>query len=536
MFYMKHLLVLSLALLLAACGGSSSSANDTNNDLDNNKNNYTPAVTSLSQMKLVDAQGKPLADATVSISPKAIPVAVQADNSEFSNISTDAEGNLTLNNLPAGAYTLKITIKDVTVTSEIIIDNSNSSKLATIAAPIVVDGDNITPLQDEEGNNTGIFTSISGIIFTSDGPLSGAEVSLSGGAETNGAVASDITDENGHYLLIINVSLDKLSAMQKATLRIIKDGHANINKAFDPTSALAFIGQNYQLNATTSSVSNIVYQDNFNNPLSDATCGGWTSVDLSPSTINLWHHHTNGLNITNQALDKKLVKLAPDDNTAGKVPNPFDGGACWYGQPESGSVAQGNFLGTPANDTGGNELDGGTSANFHSGGLESPAIDLSNEVGPLALSFRTWWEIESVNPNENGFDLLMVEYSLDGGNEWKSLARLNPLSDPETGDFDRAPIPFTNRGYNRAPSWLWQEPIDISVLAGHPNAKLRFVFNTEDHLYNGFRGWLIDDVRITKEQGTFPLYDGSFEDDCWDEDNFEDLCNDDGNYGGGLPM
>src|SRR5690554_5373219 len=150
MFYMKHLLVLSLALLLAACGGSSSSANDTNNDLDNNKNNYTPAVTSLSQMKLVDAQGKPLADATVSISPKAIPVAVQADNSEFSNISTDAENNLTLNNLPAGAYTLKITIKDVTVTSEIIIDNSNSSKLATIAAPIVVDGDNITPLQDRK--------------------------------------------------------------------------------------------------------------------------------------------------------------------------------------------------------------------------------------------------------------------------------------------------------------------------------------------------------------------------------------------------
>src|SRR5690554_1194434 len=521
---MKHLLVLSLALLLAACGGSSSSANNTNNDLDNNKNNYTPAVTSLSQMKLVDAQGKPLAYATVSISPKAIPVAVQADNSEFSNISTDAEGNLTLNNLPAGAYTLKITIKDVTVTSEIIIDNSNSSKLATIAAPIVVDGDNITPLQDEEGNNTGIFTSISGIIFTSDGPLSGAGVSLSGGAETNGAVASDITDENGHYLLIINVSLDKLSAMQKATLRIIKDGHANINKAFDPTSALAFIGQNYQLNATTSSVSNIVYQDNFNNPLSDATCGGWTSVDLSPSTINLWHHHTNGLNITNQALDNKLVKLAPDDNTAGKVPNPFDGGACWYGQPESGSVAQGNFLGTPANDTGGNELDGGTSANFHSGGLESPAIDLSNEAGPLALSFRTWWEIESVNPNENGFDLLMVEYSLDGGNEWKSLARLNPLSDPETGDFDRAPIPFTNRGYNRGPAWLWQEPIDISVLAGKHNAKLRFVFSTEDEFYNGFRGWLIDDVRITKEKGSFPLYNGAPEDECGDEYDLENPC------------
>ena len=136
--------------------------------------------------------------------------------------------------------------------------------------------------------------------------------------------------------------------------------------------------------------------------------------------------------------------------------------------------------------------------------------------------------IESVNPNETGYDLLIVEYSLDGGSEWQDLARLNPFTDPETGeDFDRAPVPFTNRGYNRGPAWLWQEPIDISVLAGNPNAKLRFVFNTEDGLYNGFRGWLIDDVRITKEQGTFPLYNGAPEDECGDEDDLENPCFDD---------
>lgn len=567
---MKLLLILSLSLTLAACGGSSSDSNDTNNsdsavntnsssDSTNstnpnsntatnpttpNPNAYTPTITSLSQMRLVDAQGAPLSNVDVSIFPKetSMPTGIVINNTEFSNLTTDAEGNLTLNNLQPGAYTLKITVQGVSVISEIIIDDNNASTSTTVAAPVIVDGTHVDVLQDEDGQNTGIFASISGVVFTANGPLSGAEISLSGGAETNGAVATDVTDENGHYLLIINVSLDKLSAMQQAKLRIIKDGHFNIEKTFDPTSALAFIGQNFQLSVASSSGSVAVYKDDFNTPLSDATCGGWTSVDLSPSTINLWHHHTNGLNITNQALVQNLVKLAPDDNSAGMVPNPFDGGACWYGQPESGesgSVAQGNFLGSPADGTGGDEFDGGTSVDSHSGALESPPIDLSSATAPLALSFRTWWEIESVNPNEDGYDLLMVEYSLDGGNHWVNLARLNPFTDPVTGEgFNRAAVPFTNRGFNRAPAWLWQEPIDISVLAGHSNAKLRFVFNTEDELYNGFRGWLIDDVRITKEQGTFPLYDGSFEDECWDEENFEDLCNDDGNDGGGsgLPM
>ena len=530
---MKHLLILSLSFILTACGGSSSNSSSNNSSSDTTPPNaYIPTATSLSQMKLVDAQGAPLADAEVSISPKALPVAALVNNSEFSNLLTDSEGNLVLNNLQAGTYTLNITVKDVTVSSEIIIDSNNSSESATVAAPIVVDGDNVISLQDGNGKNTGIFSSISGVIFTNDGPLSGAEISLSGGTDTNGAVATDVTDENGHYLLIINVSLDKLSAMQHATLRIIKDGHINIEKTFNTTSALAFVGQNFQLSTGSSSDSTIVYQDNFNNPLNGATCGGWASVDLNFSTTNLWHHHTDGLNITNQAWVKELVKLAPDDSTSGKVPNPFDGGACWYGKPENGTVAQGNFLGTPVDDTGGDKLDGGTSANHHSGALVSPSIDLSNATAPLALSFRTWWEIESVNPNENGFDLLMVEYSLDGGNKWASLARLNPLSDPVTGiDLDdRAPIPFTNRGYNRAPAWLWQEPIDISVLAGNHNAKLRFVFNTEDELYNGFRGWLIDDVRITKEVGTFPLYDDSFEDECLDDEH-DELCYDDMYYG-----
>ena len=248
---MKLLLILSLALTLTACGGSNSgnkSTDTTSNSASSNStssntganstapiNAYTPTVTSLSQMKLVDAQGAPLSNVDVSISPKetSMPTGIVINNTEFSNLTTDAEGNLTLNNLQPGAYTLRITVQGITVSSEIIIDANNSSASTTVAAPIIIDGANIISLQDDEGKNKGIFASISGVIFTTTGPLVGAEVSLSGGAETNGAVASDVTDENGHYLLIINVSLDKLAAMQQATLRIIKDGHININKTFE---------------------------------------------------------------------------------------------------------------------------------------------------------------------------------------------------------------------------------------------------------------------------------------------------------------
>ncbi len=302
----------------------------------------------------------------------------------------------------------------------------------------------------------------------------------------------------------------------------------NAKSLFNPTTALAFIGQNVALQPATTGSNAVVYSDNFNQTQSGSTCGGWTTTALNndyyddeyPATplTNLWHTHRAGLAITNAALTANLVQLAPDDISNGKIPEPFDGGACWYGQAGGDNVGTGNFLGTFESTLGGSEPDGGTSDRENGGVLVSPTIDLTNEEAPLALSFRTWWEIESVNPNEEGYDLMIIEYSLDNGSTWNDLARLNPLSDPESGEINRAPLPFSNRGFNRAPAWLWQEPIDISALARAPTAKLRFVFSTEDELYNGFRGWLIDDVRITREQGTFPLYEGYDWGDCTEEE------------------
>ncbi|WP_283789273.1 hypothetical protein QNI23_014865 [Bermanella sp. WJH001] len=548
------LLILSI-LLLAGCGSGSS---DSEKELEPNIQlpldpeppvdpiqPFTPSNKALSNLTLVDASGRPLTNANVEITAQTELSNEEASADSFKSfltttLLTDENGNVVLNDLVPGIYRLVVTIGDVTVTSTIVINANNASDSTTIAAPIIVNGDDVQALQGENGENLAIFASISGVIYDGDGPVSGVQVELSGGEATNGSVAIDITNEKGEYLLIVNVSLEKLSAMTQATLRISKDGYLLQNLSFNPTQRLAFVGENFELTPAESNSNLVFYSENFEQQAEGAVCGFWTAQSVEdefdgpgpiqemalseeveePALLNLWHTHSQGLNIINAALDANLVLLAPDDLSEGAIPNPFDQKACWYGQAEGGNVGQGNFLGDvlAENEENQDELDGGTSAQSNGGAIVSPVQDFTAETGPLALTFKTWWEIESVNPNENGFDLLIIEYSQDGGDTWNDLARLNPLSDPQTGSegeggengeeegFDRAPIPFSNRGFNRAPAWTTQEPIDISLLAGESNVKFRFVFKTNDELFNGFRGWLLDDVKIIRQEGTFPHF------------------------------
>ncbi|TVV44447.1 carboxypeptidase-like regulatory domain-containing protein [Thalassolituus sp. C2-1] len=524
---MKAYSILILAGLLAACGGGSgSSGNSGGGDNGTPPGNYTPVTQNLSQLSLLDASGKPLSEAQVTISPKntaGIAVAaVLASNSV--QLTADSNGHITFPDLAPGSYTLTITISGVTVTTTLEIRAENASGSSTVAAPLVITDNGAESLEGQ-----GFFASLSGIIFDADGPLNNAQIEISGGAATNGAIATATTDNDGHFVLIVNVSLSKLLAIKTATIRISRDGYGTRVIPLDLTQISALSGLNFSLQAATGN-SDALYSENFEQPVSEAACGSWMTVSVSQSYTgagegpgplatlnaeetpveeadeelqNLWHSHNAGLNIINQALTNDLVLLAPDDTSAGKVPDPLSNRACWYGQAVSGGVTQGNFLGEPEEPQ--EELDGGTSLTPNGGAIVSPDIDLSAETGPLSLTFRTWWEIEAVNPNENGFDLMTIEYSTDDI-QWTPIARLNPLSDPVgLDDQDRAPLPYSNRGYNKAPAWLWQEPIDISDLAGE-QIKLRFRFNTQDELYNGFRGWLVDDISIKREAGTFPRY------------------------------
>lgn len=566
---MKSAAIISvLTLSLMGCGsGSDSSQTGNEPNIQKPFEAYVPANKNISSMTLVDAAGQPLKNASVEIFARVEPeLETETQNAFVARslssvqgvLSTDENGNIVLNDLAPGTYTLQVSVAGVTVSSIVVITEGNGSGSTTVAAPLVVDGETVTALQNEGGENNAIFASISGVIYDEFGPVPQVQILISGGAETNGAVAVDTTNDDGEYLLILNVSLSKLSAMESAKIRIIKTGYIDLEVSFDPTSALAFIGKNFELTPQEDDSNFIVYQEDFEQLVDGATCGGWFAQAIEPANDiqepedspeeaepsmmsmvieeqapellhNLWHSHDQGLDIVNAAIDAGYVLLAPDDETQGQVPQPMDQHACWYGQGSSDDVTQGNFLGEMDSLESG--LDGGTSAVENGGAIVSPVLDFTAETVPLALTFKTWWEIESVNPNGSGYDLLMIDYSVDGGDSWRDLARLNPMSDPQTGCIDRSPIPFSNRGFNREPQWLMQEPIDVSVLAGQSNAKIRFVFRTKDEFYNGFRGWLIDDVSIVRQAGTFPLYDpvnfpenniaGPDEQDVCEEDDCE---------------
>ncbi len=496
---------------------------------------FIPEPKYIESVNFVDALNNPLTSANVVFTPvnqtsnfsmamvdapaeKDGSCIANTDENAFTN-TTDDLGNVTLEGLKPGTYKVNICIASVNVEMQFTVLAENAVTAAVIAAPLTV---------DDEGDATklpenSIILAVSGVIYSDAGVIANAQIAISGGASTNGAITTAITDEYGFYSIVINVDESKLAALQNATIQISADGFESLNiEGQDFTQFSAFSGVNIQLTAVTTEIIEFAYEENFEISFPESTCGEWTSQALMANEINLWHTHISGLNIVNQAYIANLVTLAPNDISEGKVPDPIEGAnACWYGTTSSdGGIEEGNFLneageeivaaeveGEDGNDSenelGGGELNGGTSTSAHAGALISPRIDLSSDVAPLALTFKTWWEIEAVNPNENGFDIMSVEYQIEGETEWITLIRLNPLADP-AGNYSDS-IPYSNTGFNRAPLWLEQAPISLDNLAGEV-FKLRFTFSTNDPLFNGFRGWLLDDVKISYQVGTFPLW------------------------------
>lgn len=488
----KVIPLIVLSLVLFGCNSSGSSDSDAA---------FEPTTVNLERLTLLDVTGQPLANVSFSI---------EADDSERSVnalsggvYTTDAAGSVTIPFLSAGNYRLSIDIANAAARLSVKVGINNTNPVAAIAMPVLLNEDNT--LTSVEGD--GFFASFNGIIYDSKGPVEGAQIELSAGAVSNGAIATAISDEDGHYSLIVNVGSAIMPSLNNAVWRVTHDDFSPlVITNLDVLGTGAVTGFNHGLVQGNASA-NVLYRETFSQTASSATCGAWTSDAVNGGALNLWHSHTANPGLRNQALDDDLVKLAPDDQSQGAIPNPGSTRACWYGQPgNTPATGQGNFIGTADATSGGEILGGGTSDAPNAGAIVSPLIDLTSVSSPLSVTFRNWWEIESVNPNNEGFDLMSVQISTDNGDTWATLARLNPLSDP-IGQADRAPLPYSNRGYNKAPAWLWQEPIDISEFAGE-QIRLRLEFDTVDELYNGFRGWLVDEIRIINQAGTFPLWTG----------------------------
>ncbi|WP_240701932.1 PKD domain-containing protein [Pseudoalteromonas rubra] len=344
----------------------------------------------------------------------------------------------------------------------------------------------INELQSQQVNlnmtrdSIGAVGSLSGQVIDVDGkPIARASIRISGGEQTNGFFATATTDASGHYV-ISNIS--KTDSDGNAIPAFIMEtsgfGYTTVVKE----DVIVLSGKGRVENFTLAPVDlsdNTVFFDDF-----EQGVGGWTATGFW-NQINL-----NNNTIANTFVDGGYSILAPDEaGPKALLPAAFNGDfVWWYGQPDTGS-----FIGTQLNLD--HLLSGGTSTSSNSGQLTSPSINLVSITSPY-LRFRTWWEIESVNPNENGFDIMEIQISTDGGSSFETIKKLNPFVDPNDADWNRDPRPFSSGGYNRKPVWALEE-VDLSDYAGDVII-IRFDFKTRDHLFNGFRGWIVDTLEVVE--------------------------------------
>ncbi|MGE8572174.1 MAG: carboxypeptidase regulatory-like domain-containing protein, partial [Acinetobacter amyesii] len=352
----------------------------------------------------------------------------------------NAHGIVKLPKLAAGTYYVLVTKNGQSAVSAFLIHPKNTNKSIVLNVVLNCLDQDCQTLSDAPVNDAVVGTFSGQVIFKGK-PLANAQVSLSGGTATNGAFVSALTDANGYFTLSFNVSSALLEALKNATLTI---NGAGINTITKKVTVIASSASGYQFEVLPETASvDAVWRETFE--ADSATRNAWTRSQPSVANVD-WQLLNKGHNIRNNQVNQR-VRLAPNDQSQGKVPEPLQGNtAYWYGDKVNG-----NFIGALSDSSLAPEFDGGTSNTHNMGELISPAINLSQYQAPLSLSFKTWWEIESVNPNNQGFDLMNILVSTDGGNSFKTLARLNPLADPSSA-YERAPIPYSNLGFNLAPA------------------------------------------------------------------------------------
>jgi hypothetical protein len=376
--------------------------------------------------------------------------------------STNGAGEFSFPALGPGTYRLEA------VASGYVANAAENVKLFSIAAGDVVRADFGLP----PTGSTQSFGSVGGRVYDASGaPATGVEVTLSGGTQTNGVFRATTTGSNGAYAFA-GVALRDANGqlIPSFTVRAVRPGVSSASRTATLVANFTLANVDLTLQPITSST---VFFDGFE------TASGWT-------TTGLWNRSTL-TGISNSAVPL-WVSLAPDDATGGALPPPREGTwAFWYGQASTG-----NFIGTASSSNGPNS--GGRSTTSNAGLLTSPTITLPSAAAVLALSFDTWFEIESQNPRESGYDRMSVEVQDATTGAVTLLGRLNPWVDPTVSP--REHIPFTSGGFNRAPVWRSVEA-DLTPFRGR-TVRLRFRFETVDEKYNGFRGWIIDALRVSQ--------------------------------------
>ncbi|MFW5891900.1 MAG: hypothetical protein ACOCUQ_00720 [Bacteroidota bacterium] len=370
--------------------------------------------------------------------------------------TVDNLGNYTFDKIAKGKYSLSVNMEGYKpmFTSEINLDGS----------------DQFIAFLPAETSFTLPVGGITGMVVDNNGdPVQNANISISARDEsiTNGYFSSTDSNENGEFF-IGAIPVDQTNEFK---IRCIADDFKTI-----VLPNLVILENEMRIvycKMQEGTAAEILFYEDFEDQ---------TSWDLD----GFWQIKKN-TSVTNQAYPV-YVKLAPNDESEGMIPDAYKGNrSLWYGETQNG-----NFMGEQSSLD--EELSGGTSTTFNSGTALSPVIDLS-DAEQASVNFLTWFEIESKNPNNLGYDLMEIYAFVEdeSPNNATLLGKLNPYAEPILDN--REAIPFTSGGFNKKPVWGYVE-FDLSEFAGN-KIHLKFVFDTRDELYNGFRGWIIDEIIIT---------------------------------------
>jgi len=156
---------------------------------------------------------------------------------------------------------------------------------------------------------------------------------------------------------------------------------------------------------------------------------------------------------------------------------------------------------------------GNTSSGSKNGKLTSPEIDLT-DFSFATLDLASWFEVESVDVAKWQYDQLKVmvavvadsypvtigDYTFESATDYKIVAFMNP--DNEAA-IQSAAINYSSGGNDVVPIWIKVQK-NLNAFAGH-KIKLQFYFDSKDSLFNGFRGWGVDDVSILNADSGLPF-------------------------------
>jgi len=403
----------------------------------------------------------------------------------------DSTGNYYYDMQP-GSYNIDV----VTNTSVIVYD-----KMSTIY-PVVISPDDHIVVDFGLGpanlnDNTEQICCINGQVFnavTGD-PVPIAQVSISGGTQTGGTFQNRVTDARGHYVFWKVPCKDgSLQPIAEFTITCVADGYLPAERKPVPYGWNKNTPQeNFYLTPLSAQCT---WEDSFEN----GGLPGWTYQQLQWG--QLWHMRPDAelynANVTMTASDGGyIVTLPPDDTTNGRVWQTWDGTwSLWYGQEANGS-----FIGDWASN-----YPGGTSVAPNAARAISPEINLTS-IPKATITWEQIWEIEGVDPSIQ-YDYMRVYIKEVGTSNWTLFEHSNPTTEPvpDLGD-GNAKHPQTSGGFDIAP--VWQAIVRVLSDLDNPDTaniehynfagkkvQLMFEFGTVDQLYNGFRGWLVDDLCI----------------------------------------